>query len=566
MIDPRATSRNQSHQVIPKAPYPGTVPPIPYNVLANQKVTGKGTERVQRRPIAYSTTDETFSNPQTRALQSERVPPPTISLKEFSDVSAFASKDEAMTSEDLQFNGTEKIRNSKIEAMMDYNIISSVTSLRNSRNIILDDLATYRPPSSTSLENKLRREGSFNDGVKNYIPCEQDDFLLQFKVPQGEFKDFIEFAKANYRYLFESSSFESPSNAVQKGSLSSVSSKTKERNPFSVRSNNQMKVQDFAFDLPVSLSFGSQLIRGRYSLGQKINEGTFGEIYSMTDMITGKKLVAKKVKGKNGSSDSDFFNQSLSEVAMLKKLLQTGNPEVDRFVHLVDYFYYNGYLILVFELLEISLLEAIERRCPFKLSQVRVMVKDLLSCLSFLHRQSIIHGDLKPENILFSDLASGKAKLIDFGTSIYLWEQSDQPVQSLPYRAPEIFLKKVLNPKVDMWALGTTLYSMVTRRVLFGNSSEHHNIAKAMSVGKFYKICTEMCQQSPSFFREGLVVRQDLDGSLRVFIPRNEGPFDKALTKAKCPPILGDFIKKCLEFDPADRIGSQEALAHPFFS
>lgn len=566
MIDPRATPKQQSQQALPRAPYAGGAGPIPYNATASQNAIAKGPAQGQKRSMGYSATEETYSNAHGKSVNPPRIPPPTVSLKEFNDASTLSSKEEPATSEDLQYNCTVKARNSKIENLMEYNIISSVTSLRNSRNIILDDMARSRPPSSTSLENKMRKDGSFSDSIKSFVPCEQDDFLLQFKVSAGEFKDFVEFARANYRYLFETSISESALNGMQSGSLSSLSPKAKERNPFTVRQSNPVKVQDFAFDLPVALSFGAQLIRGRYSLGPKINEGTFGEIYSMTDMITGKKLVAKKVKGKNGSSDSDFFNQSLSEVAMLKKLLQTGSPDVDRFVQLVDYFYYNGFLILVFESLELSLLEAIERRCPFKLSQVRVLVKDLLACLGFLHKQNIIHGDLKPENILFSDLASGKAKLIDFGTSIYLWEQSDQPVQSLPYRAPEVFLKKVLNQKVDMWALGTTLYSLVTRRVLFGNSSEHHNIAKAMSVGKFFNICPEMCAQSPSFFREGLVVRQEPDGGLRVLIPRNEGGFDKILTKAKCPPVLGDFIKRCLEFDPAERIGSQEALAHPFFS
>lgn len=61
-----------------------------------------------------------------------------------------------------------------------------------------------------------------------------------------------------------------------------------------------------------------------------------------------------------------------------------------------------------------------KRKLPEDLS--KVILKDTLKALDYMHEQEVIHRDLKPENILFHNVKflfiQGMVKLCDFGWSI----------------------------------------------------------------------------------------------------------------------------------------------------
>ena len=70
------------------------------------------------------------------------------------------------------------------------------------------------------------------------------------------------------------------------------------------------------------------------------------------------------------------------------------------------------------------------------------------------------------------DSTSGKIKVIDFGISKYVVERGTQVnmftnTGTLYYKAPEMFLGGGYDEKVDMWALGATVYKIVTKRTPF---------------------------------------------------------------------------------------------------
>ena len=44
-------------------------------------------------------------------------------------------------------------------------------------------------------------------------------------------------------------------------------------------------------------------------------------------------------------------------------------------------------------------------------------MKQILSCLAYLHGRNIVHRDLKPENVLYKEKNSDDINLIDFGLS-----------------------------------------------------------------------------------------------------------------------------------------------------
>ncbi|HYK89229.1 MAG TPA: serine/threonine-protein kinase [Acidobacteriota bacterium] len=87
---------------------------------------------------------------------------------------------------------------------------------------------------------------------------------------------------------------------------------------------------------------------------------------------------------------------------------------------------------------------------------------------------SAVHGDIKPKNIrLAGDIGGAFAvKVLDFGTAKALTQSKPggtrTPAWSPAYASPELLDRREMNPLSDRWALGVTLYEMVTGRVPFG--------------------------------------------------------------------------------------------------
>jgi serine/threonine protein kinase len=87
---------------------------------------------------------------------------------------------------------------------------------------------------------------------------------------------------------------------------------------------------------------------------------------------------------------------------------------------------------------------------------------------------SAVHGDLKPKNIrIMGDLdGEFKVKVLDFGTAKALSQSKPGGTRtaawSPAYASPELLDRREMNPLSDRWALGATLYEMVTGRVPFG--------------------------------------------------------------------------------------------------
>ena len=78
-------------------------------------------------------------------------------------------------------------------------------------------------------------------------------------------------------------------------------------------------------------------------------------------------------------------------------------------------------------------------------------MKQILSCISYLHKMNIVHRDIKPENIML--MANGKdIKLIDFGTAIELPKRKKltKLTGTSYYLAPEV-IRYNYDEKCDIW-------------------------------------------------------------------------------------------------------------------
>jgi len=141
----------------------------------------------------------------------------------------------------------------------------------------------------------------------------------------------------------------------------------------------------------------------------------------------------------------------------------------------------------------------------------------VLNGLAYLHKNGMIHRDIKPANILIRETSDGPvAKITDFGVSKVLdaakTEHSSALVVSIPYMAPEqLNLKKYgiderLAPNLDLWALGVTIYEVITGKVLFRKDDQDSN--EEMMTNILSPEPADRVEELPSPFRE--VVRRCL--------------------------------------------------------
>lgn len=121
------------------------------------------------------------------------------------------------------------------------------------------------------------------------------------------------------------------------------------------------------------------------------------------------------------------------------------------------------------------------------LSNVINITFQILKGVQCLHKYGIIHRDIKSANIMvnedFNDdikgTPKGSVKIVDFGLSRILgkFEYSDDPYGSLCFKAPELIKHIKYNFKVDIWAVGVTLFYIIYGELPFekGDKDEIKN-------------------------------------------------------------------------------------------
>jgi len=111
---------------------------------------------------------------------------------------------------------------------------------------------------------------------------------------------------------------------------------------------------------------------------------------------------------------------------------------------------------------------------PMETTQFLRLAIGLATALSRLHERGLIHKDVKPSNVLVNCTA-GEVRLTGFGIASRLprERQSPEPPEfiagTLPYMAPEQTgrMNRSIDSRSDLYALGITLYEMVTGSLPF---------------------------------------------------------------------------------------------------
>lgn len=105
----------------------------------------------------------------------------------------------------------------------------------------------------------------------------------------------------------------------------------------------------------------------------------------------------------------------------------------------------------------------------------RTIIKQVLLALNYMHQKKIAHRDIKLENILMTRAVDPlEVKLTDFGFASVLDENHTfkDSLGSPNYMAPELIVKQPYSEKVDVWATGCVLYSMLCGMMAFDGDTK----------------------------------------------------------------------------------------------
>jgi calcium-dependent protein kinase len=256
---------------------------------------------------------------------------------------------------------------------------------------------------------------------------------------------------------------------------------------------------------------------------KRLGKGSYGSVYMCKHKKTGDNFAVKIINVTRINSHS--LRKLHLEIAIMKAL---DHPNI---IKLRGVFFGRRTVSLVMDLCQGGelfdhLTGNSQNKRGFQESYAARLLKYMISAVSYLHSQGIMHRDLKLENFLFQTKeASSPLCLIDFGLSKHYCahETMHQVVGSAYYTAPEV-LQGTYDYRCDIWSLGVVAYMLLCGSPPFNGANSdaiHHQIQK-----------------------------QEPDLSARKF--------------PHLSPAGINFLQRMLTKNPVERISLEEACTHPF--
>jgi diguanylate cyclase (GGDEF)-like protein len=181
----------------------------------------------------------------------------------------------------------------------------------------------------------------------------------------------------------------------------------------------------------------------------------------------------------------------------------------------------HGRPYLIMDLVEGQNLGSLLAGGPLDEMRILTIAEQLAGTLAAAHQAGLVHRDVKPENIMVR--RDGRVKLVDFGLAAWGASEDDVVAGTYAYMAPEQMgmLKRVVDGRADLYALGAVLYHCATGRPPF----------VSIDVGELMR--------------------------LHTVVP----PPDVRQFRPELSPAFAAIVAKLLAKDPDDRYQSGQGLA-----
>lgn len=280
-------------------------------------------------------------------------------------------------------------------------------------------------------------------------------------------------------------------------------------------------------------------IRDVYKIGRTIGTGGFSVVKLVTDRENGQVWACKimtvpepgKEPGDGESTQLDIFKE-------IDILMNLRHPNI---IHLKEYFEESGRVYIIMEYLAGGeLLDALLTKekagdgteAHYSEADARVIFKQLMEGVKYLHDSDIVHRDLKLENLLLGKKGDiNTIKIADFGLAKKYAPGALSTICGTPqYVAPEI-IKGGKEPytygkECDLWSCGVILFILLGGYPPFYDSSE------------------------PGLFRKIRAGKYNM----------NDPVWDAVSKDAK------DLLANLLNVNPAERLTVDQVLRHKWMS
>jgi hypothetical protein len=211
---------------------------------------------------------------------------------------------------------------------------------------------------------------------------------------------------------------------------------------------------------------GTQI--SQYRLLEKLGEGGMGVVYKGVDTMLDR-VVAIKLVSAERADNQELLERFKSEARVQATL---SHPNI---ATLYSYLVWEGRAVMVMEYIEgETLQQMIGRRGPIPADIAVPMFKQALLGVGAAHRRGIVHRDIKPANIMIN--GEGLVKVMDFGIAKVLGAvgttRTNLRMGTAWYMAPEQVLNRPVDARTDVYALGVTLYEILSGQVPFRSDSD----------------------------------------------------------------------------------------------
>src|SRR5689334_3053095 len=200
---------------------------------------------------------------------------------------------------------------------------------------------------------------------------------------------------------------------------------------------------------------------GRYEIVRRIGR-SMTDVYLAIDTIENRKAALKLVRPDAGSTARLVMEAERRGAAIQKEICHL-DPRV---VQIYEYGDLDGYFFVAMQYVEgRTLAEVLEADSVIDPNRAAIIALEICEQLAKFHswQSAVVHGDIKPSNIHLGP--NDTVRLLDFGIAKTLRASGDATNHhfgSPSYCAPERLTRSQVDEQSDLWALGATLYEMLT--------------------------------------------------------------------------------------------------------
>jgi serine/threonine protein kinase len=260
---------------------------------------------------------------------------------------------------------------------------------------------------------------------------------------------------------------------------------------------------------------------GRYELLEPIGRGAMGNVYLGRDPLINRILALKAIDltvGYDSAECESTVETFLREAAIAGSL---SHPNI---VTIFDVGESEGLAYIAMEYVRghhLSEFATNDRLLP--VDTVLDLIARAADALDYAHRRNVVHRDIKPANIMYDSL-SNNLKITDFGIAKLIDANRTRTgiVLGTPaFMSPEQLEGKNVNGHTDLFALGVSLYQLLTGQLPFRGAS-----------------MTNL-----------------------MFVIANEPHQSVTSVRAELPGWLDEILDRALAKNPSDRFESAAAMA-----